>query len=223
MNENTNIEATFCFVDIAGYTALTDSHGELAAADLVDDFRDLIKTCVEPSGHLQSLTGDCAFLVFADPLVAIDALSTLYKSIADRREFPVVRTGLHHGPALFRGGHHFGSTVNLAARVAARATGGQILCTKHVADTLTRSEVPDIEIEHQGLVTLKNLPQPVDLFEIVLLGCPREYAIDPVCKMQVDTRRAAGDLHFNNKTYWFCSLSCVERFAQQPALYAQTS
>ena len=135
MNENTNIEATFCFVDIAGYTALTDSHGELAAADLVDDFRDLIKTCVEPSGHLQSLTGDCAVLVFADPLVAIDALSTLYKSIADRREFPVVRTGLHHGPALFRGGHHFGSTVNLAARVAARATGGQILCTKHVADS----------------------------------------------------------------------------------------
>lgn len=223
MNENTNIEATFCFVDIAGYTALTDSHGELAAADLVDDFRDLIKTCVEPSGHLQSLTGDCAFLVFADPLVAIGALSSLYKSIAGRREFPVVRTGLHHGPALFRGGHHFGSTVNLAARVAARATGGQILCTKHVADTLTRSEVPDIEIEHQGLVTLKNLLQPVDLFEIVLLGCPREYAIDPVCKMQVDTRRAAGDLHFNNKTYWFCSLSCVERFAQQAALYAQTS
>jgi adenylate cyclase len=103
---NTNIDATFCFVDIAGYTALTDSHGELAAADLVADFRDLIKTCVEPSGRLHSLTGDCAFLVFADPLVAIDALSTLYKSIADRREFPVVRTGLHHGSALFRGGQH---------------------------------------------------------------------------------------------------------------------
>jgi YHS domain-containing protein len=39
--------------------------------------------------------------------------------------------------------------------------------------------------------------------------------------MQVDTRRAAGDLHFNNKTYWFCSLSCVERFAKQPALYTR--
>ena len=30
------VVATFCFVDIAGYTALTDSHGEHAAADLVD-------------------------------------------------------------------------------------------------------------------------------------------------------------------------------------------
>ena len=223
MGVSTNIEATFCFVDIAGYTALTDTHGELAAADLVDDFRELIHTCIASSGHLQSLIGDCAFLVFPDPLVAMDALSTLYKLIADRQDFPVVRTGLHHGSALFRGNRHFGSTVNLAARVAARATGGQILCTKYVAETLTRSGVSDIEVEHQGLVSLRNLPQRVDLYEIVLLSCPHEYAIDPVCKMQVDTRRAAGDLHFNNKTYWFCSLSCVERFAKQPSLYAQPS
>ena len=52
-----NIEATFCFVDIAGYTALTDTHGELAAADLVDDFAELIRTAAEPLGHLQSLIG----------------------------------------------------------------------------------------------------------------------------------------------------------------------
>ena len=38
MNADRTIEATFCFVDIAGYTALTDTHGERAAADLVDDF-----------------------------------------------------------------------------------------------------------------------------------------------------------------------------------------
>jgi adenylate cyclase len=221
MRVSTNIEATFCFVDIAGYTALTNTHGELAAADLVDDFRELIQTCVKSSGQLQSLIGDCALLVFPEPLVATNALSALYRLIADRQEFPVVRAGLHHGSALLRGNHHFGSTVNLAARVAARATGGQILCTGYVAETLTRSGVSDIEVEHQGLVSLKNLPQPVDLYEIVLLSCPHEYAIDPVCKMQVDTRRAAGDLHFNNKTYWFCSLSCVERFAKQPALYTR--
>jgi class 3 adenylate cyclase len=67
MNVGKNIEATFCFVDIAGYagyTALTDTHGELAAADLVDDFSELIRTSVEPLGQFQSLTGDCAFLIF---------------------------------------------------------------------------------------------------------------------------------------------------------------
>lgn len=219
MSPDKNIEATFCFVDIAGYTALTDSHGELAAADLVDNFNELIRTSVGSFGQIHELIGDCAFLVFSSPLVAKDALSALYKSIADRQDFPIVRAGLHHGSALFRGNRYFGSTVNTAARVAAQASGGQILCTKQVAEILVQAVVLDIEVEHQGLVSLRNLPQAVDLFEIVLSGVSREYAIDPVCKMQVDTRRAAGDLHFNKKTYWFCSLACVERFAKQPSSY----
>ncbi len=219
MSAGTSIEATFCFVDIAGYTALTDTHGESAAADLVDDFAELIRLSLHSSGELQSLVGDCAFLVFPDPLCASDALSTLYQSIADRQDFPIVRAGLHHGSALVRGNRHFGSTVNVAARVAARAKGGQILCTKPVADTLAGAGIANIELEHQGLIPFRNLPQPIDVYEIILSGCLREYAIDPVCKMQVDTRHAAGDLRFDKKTYWFCSLSCVESFARQPSSY----
>ena len=72
----TSSEATFCFVDIAGYTALTDTHGELAAADLVDDFAELVRTSIAPLGQLQSITGDCAFLVFPNPVqpgFAVDA------------------------------------------------------------------------------------------------------------------------------------------------------
>jgi len=222
MNAGTTIEATFCFVDIAGYTALTDTHGEHAAADLLDEFGAMVRASVESSGRLQSMTGDCAFLVFPDPLAAKDALSGLYRAIADRRNFPVVRAGLHHGTALLREDRHFGSTVNLAARVAAQATGGQILCTRQVADALIEAQTQGVEIEHQGSFSMKNLPHPVDLYEVVLSGCAREYAIDPVCKMQVDKRRAAGDLHFEKRTYWFCSLACVERFARQPLSYVST-
>ena len=220
MSGNGNIEATFCFVDIAGYTALTDTHGELAAADLVDNFADLIRASVEPKGHLQSLVGDCAFLVFSDPIAARVALLVLYKQIADRQNFPIVRAGLHHGLALVRENRHFGTTVNIAARVAAQATGGQILCTKHVAEMLIHAGISAVEVEHQGSASLKNLPQPIDLYEIVLPGSSRQYIIDPVCKMQVDKRHSAGNLNFNAKTYWFCSLLCVERFARQPSAYA---
>lgn len=218
-HQGEDIEATFCFVDIAGYTALTDQHGGLAAADLVDNFNKLVRTSVGPFGKIHELIGDCAFLVFANPLQAQQALCALYKLIADRHDFPVVRAGLHHGPALLRGNRYFGSTVNTAARVAAQASGGEILCTKQVAELLAPAGIPDIEIEHRRTIQLKNLPQPVDLFEIVLSAVSREYAIDPVCKMQVNTAHAAGHLHFNQNTYWFCSLSCVERFAGQPAAY----
>ena len=219
MNPEDNVEATFCFIDIAGYTALTDTHGGLAAADLVDEFRELLREHVESLGKLQELIGDCAFVVFPGPSAAMEALGALYESIADRENFPVVRAGLHHGTVVVRGNRYFGTTVNLAARVAAQATGGHIVCTAAVAKMLGEAEIPGIEIAHRGLVTLRNLAQPVDLYDVVLSSALREYAIDPVCKMQVDKTRAAGDLHYNQKTYWFCSLLCVEHFAKQPSLY----
>lgn len=221
MRTDTNVEVTFCFVDIAGYTALTDSHGELAAADLVDSFNDLIRECVEPYGQIQELIGDCAFLIFQNPLLATKALSALYKQVADRKNFPIVRAGLHHGAALYRGNRYFGSSVNLTARVAAQAMGGQLLCTTYVAKTVMQAGQSDIEVTHKGLTSLKSIVQPIDLYEIVLPTFSHEYAIDPVCKMQVDKRHASGDLHFNKETYWFCSLSCVERFAKQPSLYVE--
>ena len=219
MSAETSIEATFCFVDSAGYTALTDTHGGVAAADLVDDFRELLRIHVEPLGQLQELIGDCAFIVFADPLVAVTALDGLYKAIGGREKFPVVRAGLHHGSAVVRASRFFGTAINLAARVTAQATGGRIMCTTDVAELLSQAGSPGIAITHRGLTSLRNLPQAVDLYEIVLSTFDREYAIDPVCKMQVDSTRAAGDLHFNQKTYWFCSLLCVERFVKNPSSY----
>ena len=219
MSAETSIEATFCFVDIAGYTALTDTHGGVAAADLVDDFRELLRIHVEPLGQLQELIGDCAFIVFTDPLVAVTALDGLYKAIGGREKFPVVRAGLHHGSAVVRASRFCGTAINLAARVTAQATGGRIMCTTDVAELLSQAGSPGIAITHRGLTSLRNLPQAVDLYEIVLSTFDREYAIDPVCKMQVDSTRAAGDLHFNQKTYWFCSLLCVERFVKNPSSY----
>ena len=223
MIKEKNIEATFCFVDIAGYTALTDSHGEVAAADLIDDFSELIRLSVKPPGQIQELIGDCAFLIFPDPFTAIDALSDLYKVIANRASFPIVRAGLHHGPALLRENRYFGSTVNLTSRVTAQAKGGQVLGTKQVVEFLKQGASSKIEVEHQGLISLKNFPQPVDLYEILFSGFTHDYAIDPVCKMQVDKRQAAGELHFNGDKYWFCSLSCVERFSKEPASYVQVN
>jgi class 3 adenylate cyclase/YHS domain-containing protein len=220
MIKGKNIEATFCFADIAGYTALTDSHGEVAAADLIDDFNELIRLSVEPPGKIQELTGDCAFLVFPDPFAARDALSNLFKIIANRANFPIIRAGLHHGPALLRENRYFGSSVNLASRVAAKAKGGQILCTKPIVDFFSREDMPDIEIVHQGLISLKNFPQPVDLFEIILPGLSHEYVIDPVCKMQVDKIYAV-ELSFKGDKYWFCSPTCVERFTKEPASYSE--
>ena len=212
-----SVLATFCFVDIAGYTALTDSHGERAAADLVDNFNSLVRAAVDPFGTVQELSGDNAFLVFPDPVRALQALSQLYGAIADQQNLPLVRSGLHHGAALMRAQRYFGSTVNIAARTAAQAVGGEILCTRPVVDALAlHDQHGTATVEHRGRVALKNLPEPIDLYAITLAQLARRYAIDPVCQMQVDARAGGNTVFLRGRQWWFCSSACAQRFEKTP-------
>ncbi len=214
--------ATFCFVDIAGYTALTDSHGERAAADLVDNFNSLVRAAVDPLGTVQELSGDNAFLVFPDPVRALEALALLYGAIADQQDLPLVRAGLHHGPALLRAQRYFGSTVNIAARTAAQAVGGEILCTRPVVDALAsqdRAATATATFEHRGPVALKNLPEPIDLYALRLAHLARRYAIDPVCQMQVDAQPDGHTLLLQGHRWWFCSSACARRFEMTPDVF----
>lgn len=212
-----NVTATFCFVDIAGYTALTDSHGERAAADLVDEFTRLIHSAVEARGDVQEFVGDQAFLVFPDPLAALAVIRALYLDVAGLWDFPKLRTGIHHGPALYRSRRYFGSTINMAARTAAHAGGGEILCTAPVAEALAGAHCPTLSINPIGKVKLKNLPREVDLYRIGLKDLTDRRVVDPVCHMQVDVKTAAAHQSFNARHYWFCSAACSERFAANPS------
>ncbi|HSA88094.1 MAG TPA: YHS domain-containing protein, partial [Nitrospira sp.] len=40
--------------------------------------------------------------------------------------------------------------------------------------------------------------------------------IDPICGMTVDPARAAGQYDYKGKTYYFCAVSCLERFRADP-------
>lgn len=212
-----DVTATFCFVDIAGYMALTDSHGDHAAADLVEDFARMVRSAVASHGQVQELAGDNAFLVFPDPASAIEAILKLYREVEGVWHFPALRTGLHHGSALYRANRYFGTTINTAARTAAQATGGQILCTATVIDSLARLENPTFTIDAVGSVKLKNLPQEVEMFSLNRIDTGRQRVIDPVCQMQVDKKNAAADQEFKGRRYYFCSTGCSDRFANSPS------
>jgi Cu+-exporting ATPase len=45
-------------------------------------------------------------------------------------------------------------------------------------------------------------------------------AKDPVCGMQVDEKKAAGQSQYQGQTYYFCATSCKQRFDQNPQQYA---
>lgn len=210
------VEATFGFVDLAGFTALTEAHGDEEAAALLDRFEMLTADALGPGDRLVKTIGDAVMLAFPDAGAAIEATGRLFEASMAEAGLPIPRAGLHHGDAIERGSDYVGATINLAARVAGQAHGGQVLATRLVADTARRRGVHVVDL---GAFSLRNLAVPVELYELHLSPASAGSAIDLVCRMQVPRTAAAGRLRFEDVDYWFCSLRCAGAFAANPAVY----
>jgi adenylate cyclase len=85
---------------------------------------------------------------------------SLHGSVASRDPQP--RIGIHYGEALYRDGDYYGSDVNLAARVVARAAGGEVLVTRAVVDAA--AELDGLAFARIGEVRLKGFSEPTELF-----------------------------------------------------------
>lgn len=206
------VDATFGFVDLAGFTALTEAHGDQEAVALLGRFVHIATDAVGSGGRLVKTIGDAVLVTFPAPLSAVDAMRRLFLALA-ASDLPIARAGLHHGPAVEHDGDYLGATVNLAARVAGHAQGGQVLATSAVADAARRSGISVVEL---GSFDLRNILQPVELFHLLVSPESAGETIDPVCRMQVARAEAAGRLRHRDRDYWFCSLRCVSAFAADP-------
>jgi adenylate cyclase len=213
-------EATFLFADIAGFTALTEAHGDEEAAELVAAFCRAVKAQLPESGGTQVKSiGDALMLRIPEPSAAILLGLRIANDLLREHGAPAVRVGMHHGPALERDGDYFGATVNLAARVSAEAGAGEVLVTGGTA-----ALAPDLEgvlYEPRGRRELRNVREPVELFAAVRASEAEDHGLpcDPVCRMAVDPDRAAGRLMYDDTAYFFCSLSCAAEFAANPARF----
>lgn len=209
-------DRTIGFVDLAGFTALTDTHGDEQAADLAERFGALARASLGPSDRLIKTIGDAVMVLARTPLDGVELVGRICERTDREATFPVVRAGLHHGPVVERDDDVFGATVNLASRVAAQAAGGQVLATEPVA----RAVGSAVDSASLGLVQLRNVPQPVELFELTPCPQPHDRVVDPVCRMAVDPRTAPGRLRHDHHEHWFCSLRCAGTFAADPDRYS---
>jgi len=211
--------ATFLFADIAGFTALTEAHGDEQALELVEQFANAVKRELPPiRGEYVKTIGDALMIRVPDPGDAIRLGLRITHDLLRGHEAPAVRVGLNHGPAVERDGDYFGGTINLAARVSALAGGGEVLVTGHTA-----ALAPDLDgvlYESRGQQVLRNVAEPVEIFAAFPIDENAEQlAIDPVCQMAVDPARAVGRLVHDANPYFFCSLTCAAAFAQHPERY----
>jgi adenylate cyclase len=123
-----------CFLDITGYTRLTEERGDDAAADLTAMVGQLVRrSSVQHGGKPIKWLGDGVMFHFADPSHGVRAAVEMVDGLA-ASGLPPVHVGLHAGPVLFQEGDYFGQTVNLAARIADYARPGEVLVSQAVAD-----------------------------------------------------------------------------------------
>jgi adenylate cyclase len=153
-------QPAICFLDISGYTRLTQELGDDAAADLASTVALLVqRSSVQHGGKPIKWLGDGVMFHFVDPGPGVRAALEMVAALADAG-LPPAHVGLHAGPVLFQQGDYFGQTVNLSSRIADYARPSEVLVTQAVADV---SGEQGIQFGDIGPVELKGVSGSVHL------------------------------------------------------------
>jgi adenylate cyclase len=144
-----------CFLDLTGYTRLTEERGDEAAAELAARLARLVRQCSQEHGGTPvKWLGDGVMFYFREPAAAVLAALEMVEAVG-RHDLPPAHVGIHAGPVVFQDGDYFGRTVNLAARIAEYARPGEVLVSQEVVDAAGAAPVSFVEI---GPVELKGVP-----------------------------------------------------------------
>src|SRR5919197_1265884 len=169
---------TFLFTDIEGSTRmlheLGDAYHELQNRHL----EILVEACSDADGRLVRTEGDAIFAVFTKPAGGVRAAVTAQRALGAERwpngHAVRVRMGVHTGEGALAGGDYIGLDVNLAARIAAAANGGQVLLSDATRALVERSLPDGVAMRDLGRHALKDFDEQ-RLYDLVVDGLPADH------------------------------------------------
>ena len=162
------------FADISGSTRLYETLGDGVARELVSQCLDLMTEHINKhNGAVIKTIGDEIMCTFATAEQAVEACMSMQEGVAEdlparNKHTPptfTIRIGLHFGSCILEGGDVFGDAVNVAARMAGLAKGGQIITTQDTAAELSpgmRSST-----RHLDRIPIRGKAEDVDIFEVI--------------------------------------------------------
>jgi class 3 adenylate cyclase len=154
---------TFLFADLVGFTAFTERVGDEAAADVAIAFQSSATHIAAELGcEVVNRLGDAVMVHGRDAARVLALALRLSREMAGEGWCPPLRIGLHSGTAVQRGGDWYGSTVNIAARLADAATAGEILMSLETRDRVEAGA--GVEIAERGSQSLRNVTSPLAVF-----------------------------------------------------------
>lgn len=159
----------FLFADLRDYTRYMESHGDRAAAALLEAYRSLVRAAVPEHGGAEIKTeGDSFYVVFPSASSAVQCGLAILTSAAESRAAggaPIqVGIGIHAGETVETPEGYVGSAVNVAARVCSEARAGELLVTDTVR-ALTRTFLP-VQFVDRRSRRLKGIAEPMVLYRV---------------------------------------------------------
>jgi class 3 adenylate cyclase len=219
MSDEKEIQRVFLIGDLSGYTALTEAHGSISAAQIVKRYNEIVQECLYKDAKIVETVGDEVLIVGNDGARIIQTALELRRKVEKEPDFPSVHVGIHAGSVLQQEGQYFGSAINMASRVAAHARADQILCTDSVIEALRK--MTTVKYRALGKVFFKNVIDPIALFEIANDRHDNKTVTDLVCRMRVKPDTAPARIPYDGQTYFFCSFECAKAFVSRPDRYVK--
>ena len=150
------------FLDISGYTRLTEELGDEASAAMPMRLATLVEDAASRySGRTVKWIGDGVELYFRRPVDAVRCSLELRDRIPEA-DLPGTHVGINAGPVVYENGDFYGRTVNIAARIAAHAEQGQVLVSE---DVVSHGSSDDIRFRRVGPVSFKGVSRDVVIYE----------------------------------------------------------
>ncbi len=180
-----NIDASVVFMDICGFTAISEKEPANFVVSLINKYFDImVKEIIFHGGYIDKFLGDAVMAVFTGEFHtdrAIEASLAVQKSIQSQEEkisenetfMPKVSIGINSGDmisgnigsaALKRLDFTvIGDTVNTSQRLQSAALPGQIVISKTIYEKVKNS----FHCQLIGDIALKNKKHPITIFEVI--------------------------------------------------------
>ena len=212
------VHRSFAFVDVSGFTALTELEGDERAVDVLTAFRALLRDiCSRRGVRIVKWLGDGVMLVCVDTRPLLETILELHYVVGEvgAVETVSIRSGLTAGDViLMEGDDYVGHCVNVASRLCDLATAGEALAVPAVLEHLP-SWGESISETH---VTLRGVEKPVPASSIRIAGAGAAGALDPICGLPLSEDTAQEIAHdVRGSMVLFCSPGCLDTWRRRPA------
>jgi adenylate cyclase len=208
---------SFAFLDLTGFSALTEAQGDQRAVEVLTVFRTALRDiCSRRGVRIAKWLGDGAMLVCVETTPLVAGALEMGSAIDAAPEDITIKCGITVGPViLLEGDDYIGHAVNVASRLCDRALPHEVLADCDVVPLIPAWA----KVQSNEQIALVGLEHPIEVARLAMIGPNSESTPDPVCRIPL-TRTTASETRTDGHgaLVMFCSTSCAEMWDQRRSL-----